>query len=161
LLRTSSIQRHLLFVKTHMISNLFRTQNHIDKARRCSSIAILGRYCCPYQAGARGGSFQHSSQSRSALHDFNTKCEVQPPDRHGLWFRMLFSFSLHHSYHSYYGSSNISTRLLNVHSHGTVNGLLTVGYHYQTAATMSHEPSVFVGIVYVFRFLILLVTVAA
>jgi hypothetical protein len=41
--------------------------------------------------------FHHDSQSDTALHDFNTEYEVQPPDGHGLWFRMLFAFALHHS----------------------------------------------------------------
>ena len=42
-------------------------------------------------------SFQRNSQSNTALHDFNVKYEVQPPGRHGRWFRMLFSFTLRHS----------------------------------------------------------------
>lgn len=94
---------------------------------RCSSIATMGRYCNLYQAGACGGSFQRRSLSRSALHDFNTKGEMQPPGRHGLWFRMLLSSTLHHSLPSYCGSPNILTRFWTAHSHATVKGLWLLG----------------------------------
>lgn len=94
---------------------------------RCSSIATLGRCCDLYQAGACRGSFQRRTQSRSALHDFNTKCEMQPPARPGLWFRMLLSSTLHHSLPSNCGSPDISSRFWTAHSHATMKGLWLLG----------------------------------
>jgi len=41
--------------------------------------------------------FQRCSQSSAALHDFTTKSEVQPPNRHGVWCRMLFRSNVYHS----------------------------------------------------------------
>ena len=84
--------------------------------------------------------FQHDSQSRAALHDFNARYEVQPPDRHGLWFRILFPFTLHHSWSLNHVSPNASGRLLNVHSHATVKGLLLLGITTRPP-TMSHQLS--------------------
>ena len=41
--------------------------------------------------------FQHGSQSSTALHDFITKSEVQPPDAYHIWYQVLVRFNVHHS----------------------------------------------------------------
>ena len=81
--------------------------------------------------------FQHASQSRAALRDFNARCEVQPPDRHGLWFRDAIPVHPSPLMASIPREPKHLDAALKCAQSCNGEGLLALGYHYQAA---HHEP---------------------
>jgi hypothetical protein len=81
--------------------------------------------------------FHHGSQSRSPLHDFSTECEVQPPDRHGLWFRDAIPVHPSPLMASIPREPKHLDAALKCAQSCNGEGLLALGYHYQAA---HHEP---------------------
>lgn len=109
-------------------------------ATRISADAYMYRLRC-WVAIAKSESWQeafhHGSQSDTALHDFNAKYEVQPPDRHGLWFRdaiLVYPSPLVASIPREPKHLDAALQCAqSCHSEGP----LALGYHYQTA---HYEP---------------------